>query len=364
MIAFVLGTRPEIIKMSPVIHEARRRGIPFAIVHTGQHYTPELDELFFKELDLEQPAYNLHVGSMPPVKQIAAMLNGLHDVFSELKPDVVMVQGDVNSVLAGALAAQMMRIKVAHLEAGLRSDDWDMPEEANRVLAGVVADYHLCPTDVQRERLAREDITDGVHVVGNSIVDAVNHYATIAKERSGVLNRLQINGQPYVLLTMHRPSNVDDPARLRAMIETIGRAASAHGLKVVFPIHPRTKSIIEKNGIPIADPFIATSPVGYLDLLRLQSGARLVLTDSGGIQEEACILKVPSITLRSTTERPETLTVGASVLHHEADADLLAEKMRSQMDRPRDWENPFGDGKTAERVMDILNGPEESQRVI
>ncbi len=358
MIAFVLGTRPEIIKMSPVIHEARRRGIPFAIVHTGQHYTPELDELFFKELDLEQPAYNLHVGSLPPAKQVAAMLGGLHDVFAELKPDVVMVQGDVNSVLAGALAAQLMGITIAHLEAGLRSDDWDMPEEANRVLAGVVADYHFCPTEVQRERLAREDITDGVHVVGNSIVDAVHRYAAVAKERSDVLDRLSIGSQPYALLTMHRPSNVDDPSRLRAMIDAIGRAALVHGLKVVFPIHPRTASVFEKNAIGVSDPFIASAPIGYLDLLRLQEAARIVLTDSGGIQEEACILKVPSITLRSTTERPETLTVGASVLHHEADADLLARKMRDQMDRPRIWENPFGDGRTAERVMDILVGPD------
>lgn len=354
MIAFVLGTRPEIIKTAPVIHEARRRGVPFAIVHTGQHYTPELDELFFKELDVPEPTHNLRVGSLPPVKQIAAILNGLHDVFIELAPSVVMVQGDTNSVLGGALAAHKMGIPIAHLEAGLRSDDWDMPEEANRVLTGFMADVHFCPTDIQRERLARETITDGVHVVGNTIVDAVLHYAGIAKKNSRVMETLGIGNASYALLTMHRPSNVDDPVRVRAMLGAIGEAAAAHGLKVVFPIHPRTKAVMEKNGITIATPYIASAPLGYLDLLRLEADARIILTDSGGIQEEACILRVPSITLRSTTERPETLAVGASVLFHDADAKKLTEVMAAHMSKERNWENPFGDGKTAVRVMDVL----------
>lgn len=354
MIVFVLGTRPEIIKSAPVIHEARRRGVPFAIVHTGQHYSPELDELFFRELELPQPTHNIHVGSLPPAKQIAAMLNGLHDALSALAPRVVMVQGDTNTVLGGALAAHKMGIPVAHLEAGLRSDDWDMPEEGNRVLAGMVAEYHFCPTDVQRERLQRETVVDGVHVVGNTIVDAVLHYTDIAAQKSDVLQRLQLEDRPYALLTMHRPHNVDDPNRLRAMLDAIAAAARTHGLAVVFPIHPRTASVMKSAGIVLEQPFISTEPLGYLDTLRLQSRAQIVLTDSGGIQEEACILRVPSITLRPNTERPETLEVGASVLYATPDPAVLIALMRSQMDLPRTWKNPFGDGKTAVRVLDIL----------
>jgi len=355
MIVFILGTRPEIIKCAPVIHEARRRGVPFAIVHTGQHYSPELDAVFFHELDLPQATYNIHVGSLPPAKQIAAMLNGLHDVLTELRSKVVMVQGDTNSVLGGALAAHKMGIPVAHLEAGLRSDDWEMPEEANRVLAGMIADVHFCPTPIQQERLARETITDGVHVVGNTIVDAAVHYAEVAATKSDVLMRVGVEGRPYALLTMHRPHNVDDPARLRAMLDAIGAAATTHGLAVVFPVHPRTAAVMKTSGIVLADPFITTEPLGYLDTLRLLSQAKVVLTDSGGIQEEACILRVPSVTLRSTTERPETLHVGASVLCADTNPDNLTDLVRTQLSKERVWDNPFGDGKTAVRVLDILS---------
>lgn len=350
MIVFVLGTRPEIIKISPLVHEAGRRGLRFAIVHTGQHYTPELDEIFFRELNLPQPNFNIRVGSLPPAKQIGAMLDGLHEVFSELKPRVVLVQGDTNSVLAGALTAHKMGIKVAHLEAGLRSDDWEMPEEANRVLTGFIADYHFCPTDLQRERLAQETVREGVYVVGNTIADAVNYYANEAKK----IQTPKIAGR-YVLLTLHRPSNVDDPELLKAMLGAISSASKQHGLKIAFPIHPRTKAVMEKNQILLDEQFIELPSLGYLELLKLQMEADLILTDSGGIQEEACILRVPSITLRSTTERPETLRVGASVLYCEPDANILADIMKAQMEKERNWENPFGDGQTAKKVIDILS---------
>lgn len=358
MIAFVLGTRPEIIKCSPVIHEARRRGIPFAIVHTGQHYSPELDSVFFQELGLPQSSYNIHVGSLPPAKQIAAMLNGLHDVFSELKPSVVMVQGDTNTVLGGALAAHKMGIKVAHLEAGLRSDDWDMPEEANRVLTGVVADFHFCPTEIQRERLARESITEGVHVVGNTIVDASLHYAEEARSKSTILETLGLRDQPFALLTMHRPSNVDEASRLTDMMACLGNAARNLGLKIVFPVHPRTEESLKRVGLwdryEKGSSFILLKPIGYLDLLRLQLESKLVLTDSGGLQEEANILRVPCVTLRFNTERPETIDAGGNVLCGSSDASVLEKSARELMSKDRTWICPFGDGKTAVRVVDIL----------
>lgn len=359
MIAFILGTRPEIIKSAPVIHEARRRGLPFAIVHTGQHYTPELDDVFFRELDLPQPAYNLNVGSQPAAKQLAAMLSGLHDALTALSPRVVLVQGDTNSVLAGALTAHKMGIKVAHLEAGLRSDDWDMPEEANRVLAGIMADVHFCPTDVQRERLVRETIVDGVYVVGNTIVDAARHYSSVASEKSDVMQRLGLIGTHFAVLTMHRPSNVDDPARLVALMEMLESTAQELELKIVFPMHPRTEAALTRAGVlerfSQSPSFVTSKPLGYLDLLALQANAQLLLTDSGGIQEEANILRVPCITLRANTERPETVDAGGNVLFDGTDASRLIKLAREMMSRPRDWNCPFGDGTTSVRVIDILS---------
>jgi len=357
MLAVILGTRPEIIKTAPVVLEAIRRGIPVSIIHTGQHYDDALDGVFFRELGLPQPSMNLGVGSMPVLKQLGAMIDRLHDAFEALKPNVVLVQGDTNSVLAGALAAHKVGIPVAHLEAGLRSDDWNMPEEANRVLAGFVADIHFCPTDVQRERLKDETVTHGVHVVGNTVVDAALHYREIAKTID-VKTRFSING-PYALLTMHRPSNVDEPERLRAMIDMLSRFASARSWKIVFPVHPRTKARLVANKIwePLStNPyFILSEPIGYLDLMALQSNAQLVLTDSGGLQEEANILHVPCVTLRANTERPETIDAGGNVLYPSTDHEALSAIVDLLLQKPRDWNCPFGDGMTAKRVMDILH---------
>jgi UDP-N-acetylglucosamine 2-epimerase (non-hydrolysing) len=266
----------------------------------------------------------------------------------------VMVQGDTNSVLAGALAAYKSGVPVAHLEAGLRSDDWDMPEESNRVLADRISKWLFAPTEHQRERLAGEGIThSGVHVVGNTIVDASLYYSKVAYEKSDIAERLKLTGRPYALLTMHRPSNVDEEARLRAMINAIGEAAKRLGMTVVFPVHPRTRAMLDQHRIT-HDNIIETAPIGYLDLLRLQAACDLVLTDSGGMQEEACILRVPTVTLRANTERPETLRVGSNVLHHEADVELLHAVMQAQRAKVRDWENPFGDGRTAIKVLDIM----------
>jgi UDP-N-acetylglucosamine 2-epimerase (non-hydrolysing) len=358
MIAFVLGTRPEIIKCAPVIHEARRRGVPFAIIHTGQHYTPELDELFFEELDVPQPVANIKVGSRPAPKQVAAILDGLHDIFLRIDPRVVIVEGDTNSVLGGSLCAHKMGIAVAHLEAGLRSDDWNMPEEGNRVLTGVVADYHFCPTELQRERLKQEGITEGVHVVGNTIVDATMHFSAIARSRSGILQRLGVQPGSFFLLTMHRPSNVDDLERLEGMMDMLDATAKALGKRIIFTVHPRTEKQLQRARLWGRDQrhssFTFLPPIGYLDLLRLQSEAAVVFTDSGGIQEEANILRVPCVTLRYNTERPETIHAGGNILHGDVDADGLLRSVTVMMSRERIWPCPFGDGKTAQKVMDIL----------
>ncbi|WP_394842236.1 UDP-N-acetylglucosamine 2-epimerase (non-hydrolyzing) [Pendulispora brunnea] len=358
-IAFVLGTRPELIKTAPVMHELARRGEPFEIVHTGQHYTSSLDGTFFRELDLPPPRINLRIGSLPPAHQVAAMLAGLADTFTAAKPDAIVVQGDTNSVLAGALAAHKLGIPVAHLEAGLRSDDWTMPEEGNRVLAGRLAAVHFCPTVLQRERLRAEGIVRGVYVVGNTVVDACLALAQRATVSSTVRSTVDIEKEPFALVTLHRASNVDTAPRLEQLLDALVSFSRSLALKLVFPVHPRTRDKIRAFHLEsqLARPeFRILEPVGYRDMLALMRHATLVLTDSGGAQEEACILHVPCVTLRPNTERPETVTVGANVLCESTDPAQLLEAARSVMARPRHWPNPFGDGRTSARVVDVLTG--------
>ena len=359
MIAFVLGTRPELIKVSPVVHELARRGVPVEIVHTGQHYTAELDAVFFDELDLPAPRANLRVGSLCSLKQLGAMLSGLQDALTERRPRVIVVQGDTNSVLAGALAGHKLDIPVAHLEAGLRSDDWTMPEEGNRVLAGRVAAVHFCPTDLQAARLASEGITRGVYVVGNTAVDACTTFADKARRTSGIRRRLDLTDRRFALLTMHRPSNVDEPARLRALLACLSDLARAHDTRIVFPVHPRTRESLRRHGMELAlwPLLLPTEPLGYLDMLALMQSAEFVLTDSGGAQEEACTLRIPCVTLRPNTERPETVTVGANLLYSGVDPAELGAHLDVMLANERNWPNPFGDGRAAQRVADVLLDP-------
>jgi UDP-N-acetylglucosamine 2-epimerase (non-hydrolysing) len=356
MLTIVLGTRPEIIKTAPIIFEAQRRNIPVGIIHTGQHYSAELDGIFFQELRLPEPVVNLHIGSHPAARQIGLMMDKLTDAFAQYRPTSVLVQGDTNSVLAGALAADKNGIPVAHLEAGLRNYDWSMPEEANRVLSDRLSTWLFCPTDIQRRQVSLEGIDPArVHVVGNSVVDAVTHFREEAERRSKIMDELQLRHQPYALLTLHRPNNVDDPKKLQTLLNHIAQATQEQNISVIFPIHPRTQEIAQRHGVTVPSHIRVIKPLGYLDTLALQMHAALVLTDSGGIQEEACVLQVPSVTIRPNTERPETVEVGASVLCEGLDLEVLRSVMAERLAHGRNWPNPFGDGKTAERVITILN---------
>jgi UDP-N-acetylglucosamine 2-epimerase (non-hydrolysing) len=352
-VAIVVGTRPEIIKCSPVIAELSRRDIPFVIIHSGQHYTAALDAAFFDDLDLPAPTFRLQVGSLPPAIQLARIIERATEAFLESKPRWALVQGDTNTVLGAALAALKLSIPVAHLEAGLRSFDWDMPEEANRVLAGRLASLHLCPTELQAHRLAEEGIREGVHVVGNTIVDAVAAHASRARTRSTLHSRLDLQ-TPYAVLTLHRPSNVDDPAHLFEVLRAISRVAEERALRVFWPVHPRSAAVLAKLPESARSHISIIEPLGYLDFLRLLVDARLVLTDSGGLQEEACTLRIPCITLRTTTERPETVEVGANILCSPHELHELVRCVERMWNAPRDWKNPFGDGHAAERVVDLL----------
>lgn len=353
-IAIILGTRPEIIKMSPIVRELEKRSINFFILHSGQHYSYNMDRIFFEQLGLPEPKHNLEAGSGTHGEQTGRMLIGIEKVLMEEKPDIVLVEGDTNTVLAGALAATKLLIKIGHVEAGLRSLDRSMPEEVNRVIADHVSDYLFAPTEKAKGNLLKEGIAgEKIFVTGNTIVDAVYQNLRLAEKNSGILEKIGINGNNYFLATVHRQENVDNIQRFRNILEGLKLLHDDFGLPVVYPIHPRARRRMQEHGLS-SDSLTIVEPLDYLSFLQLESRARLILTDSGGVQEEACILKVPCVTLRYNTERPETLDVGANIIAGTEPENIL-EKTRIMMSRNRDWENPFGDGRAAERIVNIIS---------
>lgn len=355
MLSIVLGTRPEIIKMSPIIRYCEERGIDYFVVHTNQHYSYEMDKIFFEELSLTEAKYNLRIGSASQGRQTGMMLGGIEDVFERDTPDIVLVEGDTNTVLAGALASSKMHIPVGHVEAGLRSYDRRMPEEINRVLTDHISDYLFAPTGTSKENLAREGLLNGVHVVGNTIVDATYQNLKIASKHSMVLQELGLGDNDYFLITLHRAENVDDKETLNRILIAFNRLSDAYDVPLVFPIHPRTRKMIDRFGLgSMLDRVMIIEPVGYLDFLILEKSAKLILTDSGGVQEEACILSVPCVTLRDNTERPETVNVGKSVLAG-SDPDSIVRCVAEMLGRKLSDENPFGDGRSGARIMGLLD---------
>jgi UDP-N-acetylglucosamine 2-epimerase (non-hydrolysing) len=353
-IAIVLGTRPEIIKMSPVIRECEHKNLDYFILHTGQHYSYEMDRVFFEQLELPEARYNLDVGSGNHGEQTGKIMSGIEKVLMEEKPDAVLVQGDTNTVLAGALAASKLHIRVGHVEAGLRSYDRRMPEETNRVLADHCSDYLFSPTKKAKDILLGEGIPeDMIYVTGNTIVDAVRQNVKIAAERASILNELDIEPGNYLLTTAHRQENVDDRVRLTGILTGLESLAKEFDMPVIFPIHPRSRKRIQEFGISTNGSITLIDPVDFLSFLQLEKNAGLILTDSGGVQEESCILGVPCVTLRDNTERPETMEVGANVLAG-TKPERIMDCARSMMDRDRDWDNPFGDGTAGERIRRIM----------
>jgi len=352
MISIVLGTRPEIIKMAPIIRACQRIGIEFSVLHTGQHYSYEMDRIFFEELELPQPDYNLDIRSGTHAEQTGKILTGVERIFLNDAPDIILVQGDTNTVMSAALAAAKLHIPVGHVEAGLRSFDRNMPEEINRVVTDHIADILFAPTNFSRDHLLHEGIdVKKIHVTGNTVVDAVYQNRKIAQKRTKILNELGIAPHKYFLATAHRAENVDVKERLEGLISALSTLSEKYAMPVIFPMHPRTQKMLRDFQIP-SPGITILQPVGYLDFLELEAHAALVLTDSGGLQEEACILKVPCVTLRENTERPETVTVGANMLAG-TDAKRIIEAANRMLSKPKDWENPYGDGKAAERIVGI-----------
>jgi UDP-N-acetylglucosamine 2-epimerase (non-hydrolysing) len=351
--AIILGTRPEIIKMSSVIRELERQELDYFILHTGQHYSYSMDQVFFEELDLPEPKYNLDVGSGTHAEETAKILTGVETVLLEEKPAVVLVEGDTNSVLAGALAAVKLGVKVGHVEAGLRSYDRGMPEETNRVLTDHMSDFLFAPTESARRNLLREGLPDSkIFVTGNTIVDVAVQNFELLNKPSEILNDLNVEDNDYFLVTAHRQENVDDRERFQGILEGLKFIRDEFELPLIYPIHPRTKKRISEFALN-PEGITLIEPVSHLHFLRLESKAKLILTDSGGIQEEACILGVPCVTLRDNTERPETLEVGSNVLAGTRSEEIV-KMTRLMLGKSTNWKNPFGDGEAGRTIVKIL----------
>ncbi|MBN2457559.1 UDP-N-acetylglucosamine 2-epimerase (non-hydrolyzing) [Candidatus Woesearchaeota archaeon] len=348
----LLGTRPEIIKMSPLIRACESLGIDYYILHTGQHYSYEMDRQFFLDLELPKPKYNLDVGGRPYRKQVGMMIRQIMDVLSKDRPDIVFVQGDTNSVLAGALAANKLGIPIGHHEAGLRSHDLTMLEETNRIITDHISDFLFAPTKDAKKNLEEEGIDmSKTWLTGNTVVDAVKENLKISEKKAEPLKKLGLKKGGYILATAHRAENVDVQKRLRGIIGGLGLVFEKTGLEVIYPIHPRAKARLEEFKIDLPDGIRLIEPQGYLDFLQLEANAKLIITDSGGLQEEACILKVPCVTTRDNTERPETVDAGINVLSGTVPEKILS-CAKDMLENHRRWTNPFGDGHAGKRIIE------------
>lgn len=352
----VAGARPNFIKLAPLVWALRKRtDLPFQIIHTGQHYDFAMSEVFFQTLAIPQPDINLEVGSGSQATQTARILERFENLLLERPPQAVVVFGDVNSTLACSLAAAKLQIPVVHVEAGLRSFDRSMPEEINRIVTDLLSDLLLVSEPSGLANLSREGISPAkCHLVGNIMIDTLAQMMPAALERATPV-RFGLQPGGYALLTMHRPSNVDQPDTLRRLLDLFGELSIE--LPVVFPVHPRTRKLMQEVGFPAgAYPhFHLIEPVDYLDSLCLQKQARLLLTDSGGMQEESTYLSIPCITLRQNTERPVTVDEGTSVLVgndplmiRQAFSDVMSGHFK------RGRKIPYWDGCTAERIAGIL----------
>ena len=349
----VVGARPQFIKAAPVGKALREAGHTEVLVHTGQHYDDEMSAVFFRDLEIPEPDYNLGVGSGLHGWQTGQMLIRLEEVLLAQKPDWVLVYGDTNSTLAGALAACKLRIPLAHVEAGLRSFNREMPEEHNRVLTDHCSDLLFCPTQTAVDNLVREGITRGVHLVGDTMYDAVLQFAEIARQRSTILQDLGLKPKGYLLATVHRPYNTDDPEHLRSILEAFVEI----GEIVVFPIHPRTRQRMAEFGLSNVKRKTwnvkLIDPVGYLDMLVLEQQARLILTDSGGMQKEAYFFGVPCVTLRPETEWVETVEAGWNVVVG-AERERIVEAVNGHVRPPAILPAIFGDGQAARRIAKLI----------
>lgn len=358
-IAVIIGTRPEIIKIAPVIDEMEKRNVEYTLIHTGQHYDHQMSDQFFLDLDLRKPDHNIGVGSGSHGEQTANMIKGIEEVLLVEKPDIVLVQGDTNAVLSGALVSSKLHIPVGHVEAGLRSYDKTMPEEINREVADVCSKMFFVPTEESAINLLFAGISPkDIFITGNTIVDACMRNLEIAKKKSEM--PFDINEDNILTLTMHRAENVDNPVRLQNIVDAL---MELDDVTIIFPAHPRTvKNLKKYNLLEImenASHIKLINPAGYLDFLLLLSKSRLIMTDSGGIQEEAITLNIPCVTLRYNTERPETVAAGGNVLVG-AEKDKIVNTVKNILNNTEIYSkmceapNPYGQGDSSKKIMNAI----------
>jgi UDP-GlcNAc3NAcA epimerase len=358
-IVAVVGARPQFIKAATVSRALRSTpGVEEVLVHTGQHYDDKMSRVFFEELEIPEPDYHLGIGSGTHGPQTGRMLEAVEQVLLQERPDWALVYGDTNSTLAGALAAAKLHIPVAHVEAGLRSFNRRMPEEINRVLTDHAADLLFAPTAAAVKNLRQEGIPEErIHLVGDVMYDAALYYGAKAERESRILERLVLQPKGYLLATVHRAENTDDPVRLRAIFE--GLAAAAREMPVVLPLHPRTRAALAREGMlaETSRHLRLIEPVGYLDMVLLEKNARLIATDSGGVQKEAFFYRVPCVTLREETEWVELVALGWNHLVSPMSRDGVKRAVDAQLaERGRDKPNLYGNGKAAHLIVEKLSG--------
>jgi UDP-N-acetylglucosamine 2-epimerase (non-hydrolysing) len=345
-IASIIGTR--FIKCAPISKELRKYHQEI-LIHTGQHYDFEMSKLFFDQLGIQEPDYNLCVGSGNQGEQTGKMLKRIEEVLLEQKPDLVLVYGDTNTTLAGALAASKLHIKIGHIEAGLRSFDRKMPEETNRVLTDHCSDLLFCPTETAVKILTDEGIKNAVYLTGDVMVDALQENIKIAEQKSKILNLLSLKQEEYYLATIHRPENTDAFKKLKSIVDAFCVIEN-----IVFPCHPRTEKLLKQFGLwdRLTKKIKVIKPVGYLDMLMLEKNAKKILTDSGGVQKEAYIFGAPCITLRENTEWVETVEDGWNVLAGANKEKIV--KMANDFEPTNEQRDVFGSGDASEKITKVL----------
>ena len=343
----VVGNRPQFVKSAPLSVALRAHGIGEVLLHTGQHYDRELSQVFFEELGLLEPTYRLGVGDLPRDEMLERMRPGIAEGIAAERPDWVLVFGDTNSTLAGAQAASAAGVPIAHVESGMRSGDWSMPEEHIRVEVDRMSTLLLCPDERSARQLEQEGVEGRIEVVGDVMADASFRLAPNARERSTILERLELEPRGYVVATVHREANVGQP-RLGRIVEGLNRLDEP----VVFPAHPRTRAALEDHKIELAGTVRLLQPLGYLDLSALASRARVILTDSGGLQKEAYWYGVPCVTMRPSTEWVDTVELGANTLVDDDPDRIVAATREARM--PDGLPPLYGDGHASERIAEAL----------
>ncbi len=351
-IATIIGARPQFVKAAVVSNSIKnKQSVTEVIIHTGQHYDINMSDVFFAELGIPLPTHNLNIGSGSHGDQTGRMMIRIEDVLKKENPDIVLLYGDTNSTVAGALVAAKLQIPIAHVEAGVRSFNRLMPEEINRVVTDHISTWLFCPTKVASKNLSKEGITVGVNNVGDVMYDCNLLFGQIAEKKSSILDDLDLQSSQYYLATIHRPENTDHPQRLREIFGALAKL----DLPVLLPIHPRTKNILAKEKIVINDKVIrVVDPISYFDMVKLQKHATMILTDSGGIQKEAYFCKVPCITLRDETEWTELVDSGWNRIVG-AESDRILSAVESfQTENLQPFQNLYGDGRAASKIIEML----------